>query len=77
MEVSLFIITVDLNTVTSAAKYQIRRCFDVLNARSLPALVEMIQTLVCELHQIGLQLDAAKRSSMNVPSNAFRESMKI
>ena len=43
MEVSLFIITVDLNTVTSAAKYQIRRCFDVLNARSLPALVEMIE----------------------------------
>ena len=32
----------------------------MLYARSLPALVEMIETLPWELHQIGLQLNAAK-----------------
>ena len=32
----------------------------MLYARSLPALVEMIETLSWELHQIGLQLNAAK-----------------
>ena len=32
----------------------------MLYARSLPALVEMIETLSCELQQVGLQLNAAK-----------------
>ena len=38
------------------------RCADdlMLFARSLPALVGMIETLSWELHQIGLQLNAAK-----------------
>ena len=38
------------------------RCADdlMLYARSLPALVETIETLPCELQQIGLQLNAAK-----------------
>ena len=58
MEVSLLIITVDLNTVTSAAKHQIRRCFDVLKACSLPALVEMIEckkTNPCHARYIKLE----------------------
>ena len=33
----------------------------LLYARSLPVLVEMIETLSCELHQTGQQLIAAKR----------------